>query len=161
MAGDGSHSIAVATSSRELSRPLRRLLRRYAARVETVREAESTYHDVVLTESLRHNGKLKRASARRIDDAFGALIDAVVDLQGSRVEVLSSAENEGLPPDALGALDEAFESADREYAGYLSARTYEQVRAAVMRGPLRPRQPHQAQRRLDSTGGSARPGSDT
>ena len=138
MAADGSHSIAVATSSRELSRPLRRLLRRYAARVETVREAESAYHDVVLTESLRHNGKLKRASARRIDDAFGALIDAVVNLQGSRVEVLSSAENEGLPPEALGALDEAFESADREYAGYLSARTYEQVRVAVMRGPLRP-----------------------
>ena len=138
MAANESNWITVYASSRELSRPLRRLLRRYAARIETVRQAESTYHDVVLTESLRHNGKMKRSSAKRIDDAFGALIDAVVDLQGSQVEVLSLAENEGLPPDSVGALDIAFDAADGEFAGYLAARTYEQVRSAAMRGPLRP-----------------------
>ena len=38
----------------------------------------------------------------------------------------------------LGAIDPAFDSADHEYAGYLAARTYEQVRVAAMRGPLRP-----------------------
>jgi hypothetical protein len=138
MAVDESHWSAASPSSRGPSRPLRRLLRRYAARTETVREAEAAYHDVVLTESLRHNGKMKRASARRLDDAFGALIDAVVDLQGGQVEVLSLAADEGLPADALGAIDPAFDSADHEYAGYLAARTYEQVRVAAMRGPLRP-----------------------
>ncbi len=138
MSVDESDWIAVSTGAQGLSRPLRHLLRHYAARIEMVRKAESTYQDVVLTESSRHDGKLKRASARRIDDAFGALIDAVVDLQGSQVEVLSLAEDEGLPPAGVGALDEAFDTADREYAGYLTARTYEQVRMAAMRGPLRP-----------------------
>ena len=42
-----------------------------------------------------------------------------------------------MPADAAGPLGEAFESADREYAGYLAARTYEQVRSAAARGALR------------------------
>jgi hypothetical protein len=138
MAADESSRIAVSATSQQLSRPLRRLLRRYAARVETVRDAESTYRDVVLTESLRHNGKMRRASTRRIDAAFGTLVDAVIDLQSSQVEALSSAADEGLPPEAVGALDQAFDSADREYAGYLAARTYEQVRVAATNGPVRP-----------------------
>lgn len=140
MAVDESSRIAVSARSQQPSRPLRRLLRRYAARIETVRDAESTYHDVVLTESLRRDGKMRRASTKRIDAAFGVLIDAVIDLQSSQVEVLSLAEDEGLPPEAVGALDQAFDSADREYAGYLAARTYEQVRVAATKGPVRPHQ---------------------
>ena len=131
--GDG----AVSLSRQVSSRPLLRRLRSHAARVEGVRAAESAYHDVMLTESLRHKGKMKRASSKRIDDAFGALIDAVVALQASQIEVLSLAEDEGMAPDAAGALGEAFESADRQYAGYLAARTYEQVREAAARGALR------------------------
>ena len=54
------------SASLELSRSLARLLRRHAAKVEALRNAESSYHDVVLVESLRHKGKMKRASEKRI-----------------------------------------------------------------------------------------------
>jgi hypothetical protein len=80
---------------------------------------------------------MKRGSAKRIDAAFGTLIDAVVALQASQIEVLALTEDEGMPADAAGSLGAAFESADREYAGYLAARTYEQVRSAAARGALR------------------------
>ena len=53
----------------EPSRSLRRRLRSHAARVEAVRAAESAYHDALLTESLRHGGKMKRGSAKRVDAA--------------------------------------------------------------------------------------------
>ena len=77
------------------SPPLRRRLRSHAARVEAVRAAESTYHDALLTESLRHGGKMKRGSAKRIDAAFGTLIDAVVALQASQIEVLEAYRGRG------------------------------------------------------------------
>ncbi len=127
------------SASLELSRSLARLLRRHAAKVEVLRTTESHYHDVVLIESLRHRGKLKRASEKRIGAAFDALVDAVVDLQSSQVAVLSRAEDEGMPLEAVGAWDETFVSADRECAGYLAARTYDQVREAADRDPLRDR----------------------
>ncbi len=94
------------SASLELSRSLARLLRRHAAKVEALRNAESSYHDVVLVESLRHKGKMKRASEKRIGAAFDALVDAVVDLQGGQVAVLSRAEDEGVPLEAVGAWDE-------------------------------------------------------
>jgi hypothetical protein len=112
------------------------LLRRYATKVEAVRQAESNYHDVTLTESLRHGGMMKRASSRRIDAAFDKLVDAVVDMQGGQAKVLLRAEDEGLSPEAIGVLDEAFASAERQYAGYLAARTYHQVREAATTGVL-------------------------
>jgi hypothetical protein len=121
------------------SRRLSRLLHTHAAKVEAVRNAEFAYHGVVLTESLRHEGKVRRASSRRITEVFVALADAVVDLQGSHVAVLSLAEDEGIPPEAAGGLDETFESASREYADYLVARTYDQVYEVARRGPLRDR----------------------
>ncbi|MGD0998472.1 MAG: hypothetical protein ABR941_09185 [Thermoleophilia bacterium] len=121
------------------SRRLSRLLHTHATKVEAVRNAELAYHGVVLTESLRHGGKVRRASSRRITEAFAALTDAVVDLQGSHAAVLSLAEDEGIPSEAVGSLDEGFESANREYAGYLAARTYDQVHEVARRGPLRDR----------------------
>ncbi len=135
MADDQTNG-SVRSASLELSRPLARLLRRYATKVEALRNAESNYHDVMLTESLRHRGQMKRASSKRIDAAFDALVDAVVDLQGGQVEILLLAEGEGMLPETVGALNEAFESANRECAGYLAARTYDQVREAARRRPL-------------------------
>ena len=120
-----------------LSRALRRLLRTHALRVRAVATAESAYHDVVLTESLRHGGKMKRASSRRVDVAFEALVDAVIDLQTSQAEVLLAACDSGIPAEAIAAGDEAFRSADRTYAGFLAARTYGQVREAAAHRSLR------------------------
>ena len=121
--------LAVATL--ELSSPITRALRCYAGRVEAMRDAESAYHDVVRTESLRNGGKAKRKSRKRIEAAFDALVGAVVELQRGQNEVVALAEDEGLTPSSVGDLDPAFGSADREYAGYLAARTYGQVREAV------------------------------
>lgn len=123
--------------SPEPSRALLRLLRTFVTRVEAVRKAELDYHGAVLTESLR--SKSKRASGRRVNEAFGCLAEAVVDLQGSQLAVLALAENEGIPAEGVSALDETFESAGREYAGYLAARTYDQVREVVKRGASRGR----------------------
>lgn len=120
----------------ELSRSLARALRHYVGKVDAVRDAESHYRDAVLSESRRNDGKTKGKSRRRIDAAFDALVDAVVELQRGQYEVVVLAESEGLALSSLGALDTAFESADRDYAGYLAARTYGQVRAAVEREPL-------------------------
>ena len=119
MSGDRTVGSVSLASSLELPRPLLRLLRRYATKVGAVRGAESDYRDVVLVESLRHGGKTKRASSKRIDAAFDALVDAIVDLQGARIELLMLAEDEGLSLRAVGALDEVFASAERRYASYL------------------------------------------
>lgn len=119
-----------------LSRPLVRLLRSYAARVEALRSAESDYHGGVLTESLRHKGKLKRASGRRINAAFSALAEAVVELQASQAAVLALAEDESIPPETVSALNDTFAFANREYADYLAARTYDQVQEVARQGPL-------------------------
>lgn len=126
-------------ASLEPSRQLRRQLRRYSAKVDMVRNAESAYHDVILVESLRPKSKLKRSSGKRIDAAFDALVDAVVELQGAELVVLSRAEEEGIPLEAICALDETFESAERECAGYLTARTYDQVHKAAREGAIRGR----------------------
>ena len=124
------------TGSRELPRPLLRRLRRYATKIDAVRQAESDYHDVTLTESLRHGGMMKRASTKRVGAAFDRLVDAVIDMQGGQVEVLLLAEDEDISPEAIGVLDDEFASAERQCAGYLAARTYDQVREAATRGGL-------------------------
>ena len=130
----------------ELSRPVRRLMRRYAARLEAVGKAESGYRDTVLLESLRHGGTMKRSSYKRVEASFEALVDAVIDLQTTRAEVVSLAAREGLSPEAVGSLDRTLGLADGEYAGYLSARTYDQVREVVRR-PLVGRRPQAARDR--------------
>ncbi len=138
MTVERSHHAAGLVSSYGFSRPLRRLLRSYASRIVTVRAAEAAYQDVVVVESLRHGGKVKRASAKRIDAAFEALVDAVVDLQRSRAELFLRAEDEGILLECVGDLDMTFESADRECAGYLAARTFQQVRAEAAGASGRP-----------------------
>lgn len=118
------------------SQRLVRLLHIHAAKVEAVRRAELNYHGVVLTECLRHEGKVTRAADRRINEAFTDVTEAVVDLQGSHAAVLSLAEDQGIAPDAADALDDAFASANREQAEYLTARTYDQVCEVARKGLL-------------------------
>jgi hypothetical protein len=122
----------------ELSRSLRRVLRHYAVKVEAVGHAESNYRDVVLMESLRHEGNRKHGSSKRISVALDALVDAVVDLQSAQVEVLALAADQGVALQTAGAPGEPFASADRDFAGYLAARTFDQVREAAERQPARP-----------------------
>jgi len=119
----------------EPSRRLARLLRGFAAKVEAVRTAEFNYHGVMLTESLRQNSRAGRASDRRIDEAFGALTETVVDLQECQTAVLLQAEVEGLSPQAVYALDETFGTASRQYAGYLAAHTFDQVHELAKKAP--------------------------
>jgi hypothetical protein len=114
-------------STPDLARPLRRALRRHAIRVEALRQAESDYRDVSLVEALRQ----KRGSGKRVSSALDALVDAVVDLQGAQVDVLAIAADRDTLLDLAGTLGKAFLSADREHAGYLAARTYDQVREAA------------------------------
>jgi hypothetical protein len=121
-------------SAPDLARPLRRALRRYAIKVEALRQAESDYRDVSLTESLRQ----KRGSGKRVSAALDALVDAVVDLQGAHLDVLGLAVDQDSFLDAAGALAEVFLSAGRDHSGYLAARTYDQVREAARPSTARP-----------------------
>jgi len=111
-----------------LSPELRRLLRRYARRVARIEPAESAYYSVELAESLRHGGEMKRSSLKRIEVAFMALVDAVIDLRTAQARILLLADAEGLTSAALGVADEVYSAADSDYAGYLVACTFDQVR---------------------------------
>ncbi len=137
MAEDEEDRGAGSADSPRASRPLLRLLRRHAARIEAVHDAELDYHGVILTQLLRHKGKAKRASDKRMNEAFGKLTEAVVELQASQAAVLSLAAADGMTPETVCALDATFESATREYAGYLAARTYDQVYEVARADPLR------------------------
>lgn len=115
------------------SRALACALRRYTGAAEAMRLAEADYRHVVASESPSTPGKAKGKSRKRIDEAFDALVDAVVELQRSRHNVTVIAEGEGLTLASLGAAAPACEAAEREYAGYLAARTYSQVRQLIER----------------------------
>ena len=117
-------------SSRGPSQHLLLLLRKHAAKAAQVRTAESRYHSVTRTASAPAKRGARRAADDGVSEAFGALTDAVVDLQGSQLAVEVLAREEGLSLEAVRALNEGFALASREYAGYLAARTYEQVREA-------------------------------
>ncbi len=121
------------------SRRLDRLLRGFATRVESVRTAEFNYHGVMLTESLRAGSKAARTSGRRVDVALAGLKETVVDLQDGHSAVLSQAEVEGMSPEAVCAVNETFAAAERQYAGYLEAHTYDQVHELARKGPFRGR----------------------
>jgi hypothetical protein len=121
--------VAPATS-RGPSQQLVLLLRRHAAGVAKVRTAESRYRCVMRTASAPATRRARRAADDGVNEAFDALADAVVDLQGSHLAVEALAGEEGLSLEALRTLDGRFALAGREYAGYLAARTYEQVREA-------------------------------
>jgi hypothetical protein len=120
-------TVASERSAPDVPRPLRRALRHYAAKVEALRQAESDYHDVTLTEAFRQ----KRGSCKRVSAALDALVDAVVDLQGAHLDVLGLAADADTFPDTAGVLGEALRSAGRDHAAYLEARNYDQVREAA------------------------------
>ena len=109
------------------------LLRKHAAKVAQVRTAESRYRSVRRSASAPETRRATRATEDRVSEAFGALADAVVGLHGSQLAVEVLAKEEGLSLEAVCALDEGFALASREHAGYLAARTYEQVREASNR----------------------------
>ncbi len=112
------------------SRHLLLLLRRYAAKAAQVRTTESRYRGVTRTASAPAKRRARRAADDDVSEAFGALADAVVDLQRSQLAVEVLAKEEGLSLEAVRALNEVFALASRDCAGYLAARTYEQVREA-------------------------------
>ncbi len=135
MVADRTDGSAGPAGPPEPSRRLARLLRSFAAKVDAVRTAEFNYHGVMLTESLRQTSRAGRASDRRIDEAFGALTETVVDLQDCQTAVLSLAEVEGISAEAVCALDETFGTATRQYAGYLAAHTFDQVQELAEKAP--------------------------
>jgi len=120
----------------ELSRSLVRALGHYSGKVEAMAAAESDYRHVVAGKSLRNAGRARGKSEKRVEAVFDALVDAVVELQRGQHEVVALAECEGVTLSSLSALDPAYEAADREYAGYLAARTYGQVRETVEGGAI-------------------------
>jgi hypothetical protein len=115
------------------SQQLLLLLRRHAAKAAKVRTAESRYRSVRRTAPAPPTRRARRAADDGVSEAFGALADAVVDLQGSQLAVEALAQEEGLSLEVVCALDEGFALASREHAGYLAARTYEQMREASNR----------------------------
>ena len=131
MSGDSLTLAATLSPSLSVSPELRRLLRKYAKRVAAVETAESAYHAVLPAESSRRDGGKKRVSPKRIDAAFMALVDAVIDLRTAQARILLLAEDEDLAPKALALADEAYGAVESDHAGYLAACTFDEVRAAA------------------------------
>lgn len=126
--------------SPEASQVLLDLLRTYAAKVDAAMAAEVNYHGVMVAGYMRHGGKLKRRAIKRGREAFVLLTEAVHNLQEVNWAVRQRGEEDGMPLEALLALDETFEFAEQEYAGYLAAMSDEDVLEVVSnRGPGRDR----------------------
>ena len=119
-----------------LSPALRRLLAGYGDTADRVRAAEAGYRDPAASTAVLPRAGTRRAAQTAMAEAFERLAEAVVDLQESYAAVRSQADAEGLPSAAMLTLDEALAIAGRGCAGYLTARTYEQVREAAGRRPL-------------------------
>jgi len=121
--------------------PTRSLLARldgYAVMVERIRAAESHYLEVAAGAPTRRDARAKRSYETEIAKALDRLAEAAVDLQEGRREVRSLADHEGISEEALRALDASFDAAHRDYADYLAARTYQQVRVAADRSLREP-----------------------
>jgi hypothetical protein len=125
------------SSAPDPGRLLRRALRRYLAKVEALRRAESDYGDVVLIERLRREHSAKPGSGKRVSAALDALVDAVVDLQGAHLDALALAADEDSMVAGAGTLGEALLTAQRHCVGYLEARTYDQVRETARHNAAR------------------------
>ena len=111
--------------------PLIRLrLGAYAVTVERVRVAEAHYLEMAAGSS-RRDAKARRGHDAAIAQALDRLAEAVVDLQETHTSVRELADDARIPGATLAELDESFEATRREYAGYLAARTYQQVRVAA------------------------------
>ena len=130
MVDDPTERDAGPATSRGPSHQLLLLLRVHAAKAAKVRTAESHYQSVGRPAPAPAKRGARRAAEDEVSEAFGALTDAVVDLQGSQLAVEALAKKEGLSLEAVRELNEGFALVSREYAGYLAARTYEQVREA-------------------------------
>jgi hypothetical protein len=115
-------------------RPSSRLLDDYLARAEAVVAAESRYRAIALIESEPHPGHPKdkaparRAAAKTLNAAFDALAEAAAELKASRAALLAQAESDGLAGASLLTADAAFVAAEGRIAGYVAARTYDQLR---------------------------------
>jgi len=120
--------------SKDRPDPTRSLLIRldgYTVMVERIRAAESHYLEVVTGSPSRRGGKAQRGHDAEIAKALDRLAEAVIDLQEGHWAVRMLADDEGISEATLRELDGPFDAAHREYAGYLAARTYQQVRVAA------------------------------
>jgi hypothetical protein len=91
--------------------------------------AEAQYRFAPLLEFQRYGGKVERKSLKRIDESFNVLADSVVRFRGAFESVCALVVAQGLSWEAVYALSDSFLSAETEYAGYIAARTYEDVMA--------------------------------
>jgi hypothetical protein len=140
MVADRTDEHAAVAGGRRLSPALLGLLSAYGAAVERVRAAESRYRGVVATGSQPQAGATsasgaKRGSAKKVNDAFDALAEAVVEIKSRRAALLVQAEADGVTAEELRDLDEGFDAAERRFAGYLTARNYSRLRAAADGAP--------------------------
>lgn len=119
----------------ELPPTPRRLLAGYSERVEQVRVAEAGYRDATASAAASTTARSRRVAQITAAEAFERLADAVVGLQESWAAVRSQAQAEGLPSELMLTLEQALTTAGRQCAGYLAARTYEQVREVAGRRP--------------------------
>jgi hypothetical protein len=133
MADDRPHGGAGEMDPPDPTRSLLVRLDGYSVIVERIRAAESHYLEVVAGSPSRRDTKAKRAHETEIAMALDRLAEAVVDLQEGRQAVRSLARDEGISEAVLRGLAASFDATHREYAGYLAARTYQQVRAAAER----------------------------
>jgi hypothetical protein len=136
MVADRTDEQAPVAGAPRPSPALRRLLTSYGAAVERLRAAESHYRGVVPTPSQPETGArggsgARRAAAKQANDAFDGLAEAVVELKSRRAAVLAQAESDRITVAELRALDEGFDVAERRFAGYLTARNYDRLRAAA------------------------------
>jgi hypothetical protein len=136
MVADQTDDPAVFASGRRPSRALVRLLSNYGGKVARVRAAEAHYHTVMNVESRPAaaspgTSSAKRASARKVNDAFDALAEAVVELKGGRMAVLAQADADGVSLEELCVADERFGFAESRFSAYLAARNYDHLRAAL------------------------------
>ena len=108
-------------------------LRRHVALLQALRDAERDYHVVTRTETPVAGGRTGRASQRRIDEALERLADCVVALQDVMADHQPSAEPLRSGEQEAPVMPAALWLAGQKYAGYLAARTYDEVRAEARR----------------------------
>ena len=112
------------------------IVRGFAESVSAVQAAEFEFHRATMEEFLRHKGKLRRRSRRRIDGAFAMLAEEVIGMQVRWTQVVEGCHEESVLLDSLEGIDESFDFARSEYGGYLTAQSDEDViRVASERGP--------------------------
>jgi hypothetical protein len=111
----------------EPSQELLEVLRIFEQIALAVGAYDVIYRGTVRIEFVRHGGKVKRRSIRKIEKPFEILCDSVVAFQTSYRAVCNLAAVEGIPLSSVRDLSEVFEHFTREYADYLAAESDDAV----------------------------------